>query len=81
MDTTYAASMGEGGRLVVPAELRSRQHWQQGTSLLFIETPEGVVVATREQATRIVREQLSGKSLVDELVEERRAASRTEDAA
>lgn len=72
--------MGDRGRLVVPAELRIRQRWDQGTPLLFIETQNGVILATREQATRMIRDQLSGPSLVDELLLERRAAARAEDA-
>lgn len=30
MGTTFVAPMGDRGRLVVPAELRARQHWEQG---------------------------------------------------
>lgn len=81
MSTTYAASIGDRGRLVVPAELRARQHWESGTAILFIETENGVVLATREQAKRIVRAQLSGQDLVQQLLDERRAAARAEDAA
>ncbi|MDR2320493.1 AbrB/MazE/SpoVT family DNA-binding domain-containing protein [Microbacterium sp. NPDC089698] len=81
MSTTYAASMGDRGRLVVPAGLRERQHWESGTALLFIETENGVVLATREQAKRIVRAQLSGQDLVQQLLDERRAAAGAEDAA
>lgn len=73
--------MGDRGRLVIPAELRTRQHWEQGTPLLFIETENGVIIATREQATKMIRAQLAGASLVDELLDDRRAAAQAEDAA
>lgn len=79
MRGTYTASLGDRGRLVVPAELRTSQHWSQGTPLLFVETPRGVVVTTREQAKAIIRDQLAGESLVDELIEERRRAAEFED--
>lgn len=81
MDTTFSTSMGDRGRLVVPAELRTRQGWEHGTPLLLIETDDGVIVATRDQATKMIREQLSGSSMVDELLAERRATAHTEDAA
>ena len=67
--------MGDRGRLVVPAELRERLHLEPGTPLLLVDTADGVVLATREQAKRLVRAQLSGPSLVAELLGERRAAA------
>lgn len=81
MDTTRTAVLGDRGRLVVPADLRARQGWEQGTPLLFIETERGVVVATRDQAKSLIRAQLGDGSLVDELLAERRAAARAEEAA
>ncbi|MGO2746155.1 AbrB/MazE/SpoVT family DNA-binding domain-containing protein [Microbacterium sp.] len=79
MSTTYVTSMGDRGRLVVPAVLRAKQHWDLGTPLLFIETDRGVVLATREQAKRALREQLAGVDLVGELLAERRADALAED--
>jgi len=81
VSTTYNASLGDRGRLVVPAGLRTSQQWEQGTSLLFIETPHGVVVATKDQVKDLVRAQLSGPSLVDELLAERREQAAREGAA
>jgi hypothetical protein len=49
--------------------------------LLFIEAPGGVVLMTREQAKVLVRKQLAGSSLVDELMADRRAAAAQEDLA
>ncbi|WP_147916561.1 AbrB/MazE/SpoVT family DNA-binding domain-containing protein [Ruania zhangjianzhongii] len=81
MDTTYSAPLGDRGRLVVPAGLRTRQNWEQGTPLLFIETPHGVVLATRDQAKALLRAQLAGTNLVDELLTERREQAKRDDAA
>ncbi|WP_337004456.1 MULTISPECIES: AbrB/MazE/SpoVT family DNA-binding domain-containing protein [unclassified Microbacterium] len=81
MDTTFVAPMGDRGRLVVPAELRARQHWEQGVPLLMIETSGGVILATREQAKTLVRAQLAGKDPLASLLAERRAAASSEDAA
>ncbi|MFV0433569.1 MAG: AbrB/MazE/SpoVT family DNA-binding domain-containing protein [Leucobacter sp.] len=79
MSTTYPVSLGDRGRLVVPAALRERLRWAQGTPLLFIETAQGVVLASREQAKQVLRSQLGGASLVDELMSERRSAAEVED--
>ena len=81
MGGTFAVTMGDRGRLVVPAELRNRQGWRQGDALLFIEAPDGVVLMTREQAKVLIRRQLAGRSLVEELMAERRAAAAREDLA
>lgn len=69
-------TMGDRGRLVVPAELRDRFDLHPGASLLMVETPEGIVLATRDQAKRWIRHQLGGgASLVDELIADRRLAA------
>ena len=73
--------MGDRGRLVVPAELRQRLHLDAGMPLVLLETPQGIVVATREQVKRLVRENLDGSSLVEQLLAERRKAAADEDAA
>jgi AbrB family looped-hinge helix DNA binding protein len=70
--------MGDRGRLVVPAELRDRWQLHPGARLLLIETAGGIVLATREQVKRLVRSQLPGSSLAEELVSERRAEAARE---
>ncbi|HVF21141.1 MAG TPA: AbrB/MazE/SpoVT family DNA-binding domain-containing protein [Mycobacteriales bacterium] len=72
--------MGDRGRLVVPAELRERLHLRPGSPLIMLDTPDGIVLATRDQVKRLVRDRLRGPSLVAELLQERRAASAVEDA-
>jgi hypothetical protein len=47
--------------------------------LLLVETAHGLVVATREQAKRLVRENLQGASLVEELITERRSEAAEND--
>ncbi|MCW2134036.1 looped-hinge helix DNA binding domain-containing protein, AbrB family [Arthrobacter sp. VKM Ac-2550] len=73
--------MGERGRLVVPAELRERLHLEAGTVLILLETPQGVVLATREQIKQLVRGQLEGTNIVAELLADRRRQAAAEDAA
>ncbi|HSU36891.1 MAG TPA: AbrB/MazE/SpoVT family DNA-binding domain-containing protein [Microlunatus sp.] len=71
--------MGDRGRLVVPLELRERWNMHAGSALLMIDTPDGIVLATRDQVKRLLREQLQGRSLVDELIADRRAAAAEDD--
>lgn len=79
MSGSYAVEMGDRGRLVVPKELRDRMGLHEGTPVVLLESPDGVVLATREQVKRLVRKRLAGGSLVEELMTERRKASSDED--
>ena len=72
--------MGDRGRLVVPAELRDRLRLKTGSPLVLVETPQGVVIATREQVKALVRSRLQGLDLVEELLAERRKLAAAEDA-
>lgn len=81
MSTTFSVQIGDRGRLVVPAELRHSQSWAEGTPILLIETERGVVMTSRERAKELIRAQLSGASLVDELISERRTRAAQEDPA
>lgn len=73
-------TVGNRGRLVLPADVRQRSGIQEGTELILLETPDGIALLTRDQLKRRVRGQLAGSSLVDELLAERRRASGIEDA-
>lgn len=81
MSGTYPVVMGDRGRLVVPAELRERLNLKPGSPLVLLETPQGVVLATREQIKQLVRAGLQGLDLVGELVEDRRRQAAAEDVA
>lgn len=72
--------MGDRGRLVVPADIRERSGLTAGTPLVIVETADGLVLMTREQLKRRIRGQLDGHDLVAELLADRRAAARAEDA-
>jgi bifunctional DNA-binding transcriptional regulator/antitoxin component of YhaV-PrlF toxin-antitoxin module len=77
----YQVRMGDRGRLVVPAELRSSAGFVEGTPLILVETGGGVVIVTREQLKTLVRADLAEKDLVGDLLAERRRQSAEEDAA
>jgi AbrB family looped-hinge helix DNA binding protein len=73
--------MGDRGRLVIPAELRERAGLAEGTPLILLDAPDGLVLLTREQLQQLVRADLTGLDLVGELLAERRAEAAAEDAA
>lgn len=81
MGGTFNITMGDRGRLVVPAEVRERAGLGEGTQLVLLESPEGLVLLTRQQLLSRVRGDLAGVGLVDELIAERRLAADAEDAA
>ncbi len=81
MNGTYPVVMRDRGRLVIPAELRERFHLTAGSSLLLLETSQGIVLTTRDHAKALVRAGLDGGDLVGELMEDRRRQAATEDLA
>ena len=74
-------TMGNRGRLVVPAELRARVGLAEGVSVVMIDTPGGVVLLTREQLKTRVRSDLADVDLVGALLAERRGEAVSDDAA
>ncbi len=81
MSGTYQVTVGDRGRLVIPAELRQRADLTEGTVLVMLEAPGGVALLTRKQLRDRVRAELTGLDLVGELLADRRAAATEEDAA
>ncbi len=65
---------------MVPAEVRERAQLVEGTGLVLLDTPHGIVLLTREQLRARVQADLAGADLVGALLAERRAAAATEDA-
>jgi AbrB family looped-hinge helix DNA binding protein len=81
----YTISLGERGRLVLPARLRQRLDLQAGDRLIVTVDAEGGfrVVSAREQARRLrglYRDLAPTYSLADALIAERREEARREDA-
>lgn len=81
MSGTYEVTVGDRGRFVIPRELRERAGLSDGTPLTLLETEHGVVMLTRPQLRELVRADLAGVDLVEELLRERRAAAAAEDVA
>jgi AbrB family looped-hinge helix DNA binding protein len=81
MSGTRALTMGDRGRLVIPAEVRADLNWEQGTRLILTETDEGLLLMSVDQARAMIKAQLGGRSLADELVAERHAEAAADAAA
>jgi AbrB family looped-hinge helix DNA binding protein len=86
MDHTpsYTVALGERGRLVLPAALRQRLDLKPGDRLIVTVDEEGGfrVVSARELSERLhgmYRHLAPGRSLVDELIAERREEARREE--
>jgi len=80
MSGSHATTMGDRGRLVVPSELRARAGLLPGTPVTLIESPDGIVLLTRDQLKRMVRRDLAGLDLVADLLADRRRVAADEDA-
>src|SRR5579875_3435756 len=78
---THTVLVGDRGRLVLPAEVRQRAGLVEGSKLVLVETPSGLVLMTQRQVRDRVRKELSGLDLVGELIAERRSESAIEDQA
>ena len=78
MSGTHTVVMGDRGRIVVPAEIRARNELFEGTPLVLLDTPGGIVLMTRAQLRARVRNELAGLELIDELLRDRRAAADAE---
>ena len=81
MSGTHTVVVGDRGRIVVPAEVRQRAGLSEGTPLILLEAPAGLVLLTREQLQARVRDELAGLDLVAGLLADRRRAAQREDAA
>lgn len=78
MRGTYSVTMGDRGRLVVPAELRTQAGLREGDPLVLIAADDGVVMLTRDQLEARVRADLAGTDLVGSLLADRRRDAATD---
>ena len=79
MTETHRVVVGDRGEFVVPAEVRARAGLVEGTPMVLVESPDGLILLTREQALDHVRDDLAGLDLVGELLADRRRAAQIED--
>jgi AbrB family looped-hinge helix DNA binding protein len=79
MSGTEVVRVGNKGRVVLPASIRQRRDWVEGTALIAVETETGVLLAERSAIEAILRHQLAGSDVVASLIEDRRRAAASED--
>jgi AbrB family looped-hinge helix DNA binding protein len=79
MSGTYQVVVGDRGRLVVPAEVREQAGLTPGTELVLLDTPDGLVLLTRDQLKQRVRAELDGTDLVTQLLADRRRNAEQEE--
>lgn len=60
---------------MIPLEVRDRMGLVPGAVVLLTETPDGLLLSTREQMKARVRRDLDGLDLVGDLVADRRRAA------
>lgn len=72
MSDTLAVQVGNKGRIVVPASIRARHGWQEGSVLVALDTELGVLLADRSAVERLVQSRLAGTDLLAELIADRR---------
>jgi AbrB family looped-hinge helix DNA binding protein len=81
MSGTYTLTMGDRGRLVIPAELRARHQLAAGAPLVLIETDRGLILISRDELRDLVQGDLAGEGMLEELLAERRRQAAADDAA
>jgi AbrB family looped-hinge helix DNA binding protein len=79
MSGTQVVTVGDKGRIVLPADVRERAGLRSGSAMVLLETPGGIVLLTREQLRDRVRAELADVDLVGGLLEDRRVAAAAED--
>ena len=77
--------IGSGGRLVIPAEIRQQLGLEEGTSVVMRVEDGELRIMSFHEAIRRVQERarkyiIPGRSIVDELIAERRAEVAKEEA-
>jgi len=81
---SYHAKLIKGGKIVIPAELRREFGFEEGDTLVLEREGNALVIKTYEQVVREVqaafKAMLGGRprSMVDELIAERRAEAARE---
>ncbi len=79
----YSLQLGARGRLVLPAAIRRRLRLEEGDRLVLIEDRDGSLRLTSlrhqvESTQGLLKHLAPGRSLVEELIRERRAEAASE---
>ncbi len=74
---SYPLTVGDKGRLVIPAEIRAAHGWEPGTAVIAVDTPGGVLLLTLDEAMEHIRRASAGS--VDDFLAGRRAEQAAEE--
>ena len=74
---SYSLTVGDKGRLVIPAELRAAHGWESGTAVIAVDAPGGVLLLTLEEALDRIRN--ASTVSVDDFLAGRRAEKAAEE--
>lgn len=81
-----AVKMSQGGRVVIPAELREKLNINQGDELVFEERDGELILSSKRQRLKKIQEECfrllsvdEEVSLADELIAERRVEAQQEE--
>jgi AbrB family looped-hinge helix DNA binding protein len=71
---TKEVELGDKGRVVIPLEIRKKLEVEPGDKIMFIEVDGEIVLTTRARVVKRLRGRFKtpGRSLTDELLQERR---------
>lgn len=72
MSDTTTVVVGNKGRIVVPAGIRARHQWVEGSTLVALDTELGVLLADRDTVEGLVRARLAGHDMLGDLLSDRR---------
>lgn len=64
----------------MPLEVRERHGWNDGDSLVAVDTDDGLLVMGTDEALSWLQSRLKGRDLVAELLADRRAEVKREEA-
>ena len=82
--STYSAKLIKGGKIVIPAELRREFGFKEGDTLVLEREGGGIAIKSYDQVVREVQATFKAmlgnrsRSMVDELIAERRAEAARE---
>ena len=74
---SYSLTVGDKGRLVIPAELRAAHGWEAGAAVIAVDAPGGVLLLTLEEALDRIRN--ASTVSVDDFLAGRRAEKAAEE--
>jgi AbrB family transcriptional regulator, stage V sporulation protein T len=82
-----AVKMSQGGRVVIPVELREKLNIHQGDEIVFEERDGELIMSSKRQRLKKIQDEcfrllsvVEGVSHVDEFIAERRAEAQKEEA-